>query len=345
MKLLKLIPIIAASAITFAAQASAESLTVVGFGGSLQEAQRSAYFEPFVKSSGIDLKEDTYDGGISKIKAMVETKSVVWDVVQMDENEMILACDEGLLEKVSAKGLGIDGSLLPQAKATDCGVGFFVWSVILGYDNARLKTTPSSWTDMWDTKTWPGKRGLRKQARMTLEIALLADGVSPADLYGVLGTKEGADRAFAKLDEIKSDIVWWESGAQAPEWLASGEVVMSAAYNGRISTANKEGKDFGMAWTNQLYAMDFWTAIKGGNVKEAKSFIKYAMGAQNQKMFTDAIPYGVTNLEANALIDPKVAPLLPTNPDNLTTALAISTSFWVDHEEELQTRFTQWLAK
>ena len=197
---------------------------------------------------------------------------------------------------------------------------------------------------MWDLETWPGGRGLRKQARMTLEIALLADGVDPDALYDVLATPEGADRAFAKLDQIKDSIVWWESGAQAPEWLASGDVVLSAAYNGRIANANKEGRDFGIAWTNQLYAMDFWAVVKGANVEEAKKFITFAMDAPNQKAFTDQIPYGVTNTAANSLIDPAVAPQLPTDPANLEGALSLSTAFWVDHEEELQTRFTQWLA-
>lgn len=330
--------------LAFASSAMAEGVTVTGFGGSLQEAQRVAYFDPFTASTGVELTEDTYGGGISKIKAMVETGSVIWDVVQMDENEMVLACDEGLLETVSAADLGIDGPLLDQAKNTDCGVGFFVWSLVLGYDGARNDQVPTSWADMWDLETWPGGRGLRKQARMTLEVALMADGVSPDDLYTVLATPEGADRAFAKLDEIKDSVVWWESGAQAPEWLASGDVTLTAAYNGRIATANKEGREFGIAWTNQLYAMDFWAVVKGANLEAAKGFITFAMQAENQKLFTDEIPYGVTNTEANALIAPEVAPQLPTSPANLEGALALSTAFWVDHEEELQTRFTQWLA-
>jgi putative spermidine/putrescine transport system substrate-binding protein len=323
----------------------AESLTVVGFGGTLQDALRTSYFGPFSKSNSIEIKEDTYEGGISKIKAMVETKSVVWDVVQMDENEIALACNEGLLEPASAKDLGIADKLLPQAASSKCGVGFFVWSMVLSYDKTKFAAAPTSWADIWDTKKWPGKRGLRKQARMTLEIALLADGVAPADVYKVLGTKEGADRAFAKLDQIKSDVVWWESGAQAPERLASGDVVLTAAYNGRIATANANGKNFGMVWNNQLYGMDFWAVVKGSKVESAKSFVKFALDAPNQKAFTDAIPYGITNVYASALVEPKIAPQLPTSDSNIATALSLSTPFWVDHEEELQARFTQWLSK
>ncbi len=36
----------------------------------------------------------------------------------------------------------------------------------------------------------------------------------------------GVDRAFAKLDTIKDSVVWWEAGAQPPQLLADGEVVM-----------------------------------------------------------------------------------------------------------------------
>lgn len=332
-------------ALAYAPQAIAEDLTVTGFGGTLQDAQRAAYFEPYAAKTGDKIVEDTYGGGISKIKAMVETNSVVWDVVQMDENEMVLACEEGLLEPISATDLGLADTLLEQAASADCGVGFFVWSMVLGFDAEKLSQQPTSWADMWDMDKWPGGRGLRKQARMTLEVALLADGVAPEELYDVLATPEGADRAFAKLDKIKDDIVWWESGAQAPEWLASGDVTLTAAYNGRIAAANDEGRDFGISWANQLYGMDFWTVVKGADLEKSKDFITFAMEAENQKVFTDQIPYGVTNMAANDLIDPKVAPQLPTDPSNLDGALSLSTAFWVDHEEELQTRFTQWLAK
>ncbi len=72
---------------------------------------------------------------------------------------------------------------------------------------------------------------------MTLEWALIADGVSPTDVYKVLGTPAGVDRAFKKLDSIKSSIVWWEAGAQPPQLLSDGAVVMTQVYNGRIDAA------------------------------------------------------------------------------------------------------------
>src|SRR3989344_4878589 len=73
-------------------------------------------------------------------------------------------------------------------------------------EQAKVKATPTSWADFWDTKKIPGKRGMRKGARYNLEFALMADGVKPADVYKVLATKDGADRAFKKLTELKPNI-------------------------------------------------------------------------------------------------------------------------------------------
>lgn len=321
----------------------ARDLTVVGFGGATQEAMRDTLFKPYEKKSGAPLLEESYTGGIAKVKAMVETGTTTWDVVQMDENEMILACDQGLLETFDWKTLSHSPDIIGPAKS-DCGVGAFVWSKILAYDGDKT-TGVTSWADLWDVKKWPGKRGLRKQARMTIEIALLADGVKPEELYKVLATKAGQDRAFAKLDQLKPNIQWWESGAQPMEWLASGEVTMTSAYNGRVIAANQQGKHFKMSWTNQLYAMDFWAIPKGGNREKAFDLVTYMTSPAPQKAFAEKMVYGVTNAKATASISAEIAPQLPTAEKNMSGALALSTPFWVDHEEELQQRFNRWVAQ
>jgi putative spermidine/putrescine transport system substrate-binding protein len=180
---------------------------------------------------------------------------------------------------------------------------------------------------------------------MTLEIALLADGVEPDKIYDVLGTKEGQDRAFAKLDQLKPDIQWWETGAQPMEWLASGEIVMTSAYNGRVIAANRQGRHFQMSWANQLYAMDFWAVPKGDKTREAFDFVAFATSAEPQKQFAETIVYGVTNKSAMNLVSADIKPQLPTAEENMAGAVAISTPFWVDHEEELQQRFNSWVAQ
>ncbi|NBW25913.1 MAG: extracellular solute-binding protein, partial [Betaproteobacteria bacterium] len=106
---------------------------------------------------------------------------------------------------------------------------------------------PKTLEDFFNVTKFPGKRGLKKDPSVTLEWALMADGVAVNDVYKVLGTPAGVDRAFKKLDTIKSSIVWWTAGAQPPQLLASGEVVMTHSWHGRIVDANvKEKKDFAL---------------------------------------------------------------------------------------------------
>jgi putative spermidine/putrescine transport system substrate-binding protein len=338
--------VLAAIALLATTGAQARDLTVVGFGGALQEAFRTAYFAPFAKAKGTKVVEDSYEGGIAKQKAMVDSGNVTWDLVQMDENEMTAACEQGLLER-------IDKVQLPNADDVDasafakCGVGAFVWSEVLTYDSAKFGINgPKNWVDFWDTKKWPGKRGLRKQPRMTLEIALLADGVAHADIYKVLATKKGQDRAFATLDKLKDSIVWWETGAQPLEWLNSGTVSVTAAYSGRIAVAAKQGKNFPIVWANQLYSMDYWTIVKGSpNKTLALDLLNFSLAADNQAAFAQAIPYGTLNKRATSLITKATQDLLPTTPEHLKSAVLLDTAFWLDHETELLQRFTRWVGK
>lgn len=331
------------SSLAFAVQA--ETLTVVSFGGLNKDAQDKAFYKPFSTATKATIEPGEYNGEMARIRAMVETGQVGWDVVEVESPELVRGCDEGLFEPLDWNALGNKSDFV-QGAVTECGAGIFLWSTVLTYDAQKLKTAPKSWADFWDTKTFPGKRALRKSAKFTLEIALLADGVKREDIYTVLGTPEGVDRAFKKLDQIKSSIQWWESGAQPLQWLVSGDVVMTTAYNGRISAAQKEGHDFRIVWDNSLYDLDSWAIVKGSKHKAlAEKFIAFANKPENQKVFAESIPYGPTNKNTSPLIDASILKDLPTAPDNLAVALQVNTEFWIEHGEELEQRFNAWAAK
>lgn len=323
----------------------ARDLTVVSVGGALQESFRKAYWQPYMAATSEKLVEDTNVVGLTKVKAMVETDNVIWDLVQMDEEDVVVGCDSGLLEKIDWRTAAPATRDLPKELTSSCGVPTMLWAKVLSYDSKRLPVGPKSWADFWDTKRWPGKRGLRKQAKQTMEIALMADGVPAADVYKVLATKPGQDRAFAKLDQIKSSVQWWESGAQPIEWLASGAVVMSSAYNGRIDAANKEGKSLAMVWKNQIYGPTDWVIVKGtSNKAKALALIDYMSTPVQQKLFAETIPYGPVNPKAQALLSKTVLDKLPNAPQNIDNPLLQNTAFWADHLDELQQRFARWVS-
>jgi putative spermidine/putrescine transport system substrate-binding protein len=229
----------------------------------------------------------------------------------------------------------------------ECGVGAVVWANALGYDGDRLKDGPKSWADFWDVKKFPGKRGMRKGAKYTLEIALLADGVKPQDVYKVLGTPEGVDRAFKKLDVLKPSIIWWTNVSQVPDMLASGELTMSVITPARLLAANKNDKrNFKLAWDGNLYSIDYWVILKGSpNKEQAVQLVSFMTRPENQKQLPSVIPLGVTNKEAIAQADPDALANTPANPDNIKNAVNINAPFWVENSDQLNQRFNAWATK
>ena len=328
-----------------ASAASARDLTVVSWGGAYQEVQKKVYFEP-CKATGTAMNDESWDGGVGVLRAKVQGGASTWDVVQVESEELALGCDEGLYEKLNYSKIGGEDAYLPST-VNACGVGAIVYDFVLGYDKDKLKDAPKSWADFFDTKKFPGKRGLRQGAKTTLEIALMADGVAPADVYKVLGTEAGVERAFKKLDTIKNDIVWWKAGAQPPQLLASGEVAMTSVYNGRIDAANKnEKKNFGMVWNGALYTIDSWVILKGSpNQEAAYKFLSFVGKAENQAKLSEGIAYGTSNKKAPSLLSKAVLTDLPTAPDNMKNAIEINTDFWLENIDRLTERFNKWAAK
>ncbi len=356
--------IIALSAVAIAgvisAQAADNSLTVVSWGGAYTKSQVKAYHEPFMKKTGIKINSEDYSGGLAEIKAQVESKNVKWDVVDVEMSDAVRGCDDGLLEPIDKSilppapdGTPAEKDFLPGA-LTECAVANIVWSTVYGYDTTKFKTNaPSTIADFFDTKKFPGKRGMRKVPKANLEMALMADGVAPADVYKVLSTPEGVERAFKKLDTIKKDIVWWTAGAQPPQLLADGEVVMTTAYNGRIFNAQvAEHKPFKIVWDGQIQDMDLWVIPKGAPHKEAAlKFVAFSTDTQRLADQAKWIAYGPARKSSAKLVgkymDGKtdMGPHMPTNPANMKKALLNNFEFWADHQDELNEKFNAWIAK
>lgn len=341
---MKLKPTLIAIAALAALPAMAQTLTVVNFGGANGAAQKKAYIEPFEKT-GTKVTMVEYNGEQAKIKAMVEAKKVTWDVVEVESPDISRGCDEGLFEKLDWSKIGNKADF-QKAAVHECGVGTFVWSTVMAYNADKIKDAPTTWADFWDVKKYPGKRGMRKGARYNLEFALMADGVKPADVYKVLATKEGAERAFKKMTELKPHIQWWEAGAQPPQFLVAGDVALTTVYNGRIDAAQREGKNLQIMWTGGIYDLDYWVMPKGTPNKDAAlKFIAAASTADAQAEYAKLISYGPTNIKALEKLDAKVLSQLPTSEANSKEALQFNVGFWADQGEALEKRFSAWAAQ
>ena len=351
--------ILASSVLALAAgAASADSITVVSWGGAYTKSQVEAYHKPWMAKTGNQVVSEDYSGGLAEVKSQVESGTVTWDLVDVELSDAVRGCDEGLLEE-------LDHSMLPAAPdgtpatddfiagaLSDCAVANIVWSTVFAYDSSKTSGIDSI-DDLFDLEAFPGKRGLRKNPKANLEMALMGDGVPASEVYAMLATPEGIDRAFAKLDTIKDSVVWWEAGAQPPQLLADGEVVMTTAYNGRIfNAAAGEGKPFEVVWDGQIMDFDLWVMPKGAPNKEAAlDFIAFSTDTQRLADQARYISYGPARKSSGPLVglyqDDKteMGPHMPTASANLANALVNDFEFWADNQDELNERFNAWLAK
>ena len=241
-----------------------DSLTVASWGGSYTRACRLAYYEPFSADTDIVIREALYNGGLAEVRAQVDVGRVHWDIVSMEMADAVRGCDEGLLEPLDPAlwAPGADGAPPEEdffpGTLTECGVGAEFYATVIAYNRENIPDPrPATIQDFFDLEAFPGRRGMRRKPMGNMEFALMADGVSPQDVYAVLDTPDGIERAFRKLDTIKDRIVWWEAGAQPPQLLADGEVTMTTAYNGRIFNAQVLGEP---ALRDHLGRASFWTS-------------------------------------------------------------------------------------
>lgn len=349
-----LISTTALSLSAFGAQAA--SVSLMSWGGDYGLSQTEAYLKPFTAETGIETTMVDADNPAVPLKAMVEANNVTIDVFDVELSDALRLCDEGLVEVLPMEELpaGADGT--PAASdfidgaLTDCAVGSIVWSTVVAY-NTETVGGASTLADFFDITAFPGKRGLRKGPKANLEMALVADGVPANEVYAMLDTDEGVDRAFAKLDTIKDNVVWWEAGSQPPQLLADGEVVMSTAYNGRLfSTIVMDKKPLDVIWDGQIIDLDMFVIPKGAPNKDAAwQFIKYA--TQTKPLADQArwIPYGPARKSSAPLVGKykddvtDMGPHMPTAPANLTSAILNDSIFWADKDIELSERFNAWL--
>ena len=336
------------------------SITTVSWGGSYGRAVNEGANIPFTEATGIRIEVEDYNGGLAQIRAQVDIGDIHWDVVDLEIADAVRGCDEGLLETIDVNSLppGADGT--PAAEdfvaegQTECGVGNLYWSTVYAYNDENIPgTKPTTMVDFFDLDAFPGRRGMRRVPQVNLEFALIADGVPLEQVYATLDTPEGLDRAFAKLETIKDEVIWWEAGAQPPQMLADGEVVMTTAYNGRIFNAQVlENQPFVIVWDGQLLDVGQVGIVAGTpRLAEALEYVAFSTSAESMARIARRISYspmrrsGMPLVTTHVVAGVEMEPHMPASPANSARALRYDWSWWVDHQDELNERFSAWLAR
>lgn len=335
--------VLAMSAVLLAAPAlhaqSAGSIVVVAQGGSYQEAQRKAFFEPFTRDTGIEIIEQS-PADYGRFQAMVENGSVEWDVVDVGQGFAVRGQELNLFEPIDYARAGIDRADFSAAITSDFSVPNIIWSTTLNYNTDRVKPEEAAknWADFWNVEKFPGERTLPKNPVNLLEIALLADGVAPADLYPI-----DIDRAFASLDRIKPHVVvWWETAGRAEQLLVDGEVAYSAAGQARVQKAARDGAPVAVSWDQGVQTSQAWVIPRGSKNRElAEKFIAYVSTPERQAELSKFIDYGPSNAKAFEFLPAEAE--LPTSPALQPLQVQTDPAWWGENLAGVTERFNQWL--
>lgn len=319
-----------------------ETVVFAGWGGNIQASQRKIYFDAFEKETGIKVI-DVPDVSLAKIKVMVESGDVQWDVTQALGMWIPLGAADNLWEELDYGVIKADA--VPEEFRSEHGIGNSAYGQILAYNTQATgeANAPKSWADFWDTAGKPGPRGFQDAPRYTLEFALMADGVEPKDLYPL-----DVDRAFASLDKIKSHVsVWWKQFPQVPILLASGEIDMSNTSHTRIrDIVATEQVPLEVVWNQGLITVD-WLGVPRGarNAANAMKLIDFMTRADLQATLARETGIGPTNDDAIEMLTPEEREGLPSYHYQQGEMALFDNAWWAENNDEMIERWDAWKLK
>ncbi len=340
------------------------NITVATWQSAYNEAQKRAMLEPFGADTGYNLSVESHDGDFSALDA-ARLASSGWDLIELDMQTAARGCDEGWLTLInpadlpdSVEGDPAEADYLPGG-LMPCAAASAAWSAVAVFDSrAAFDAQPASIAALFDLPGFPGKRAFPRQAPYLLEFALMADGVPPEQVYDVLATAVGQDRAFAKLSSIRHAIVWWSEPAAALDLFSAGapasseDVVMGIAFNGRVFTdvVRRRGA-LRILWDGHIHQFNYWAVPKSAPEPDTvRKLLSYVSMPERQARLTRWFPYGPPRRSAlplvgqHAEIDLDMAAFVPTMPRNMERTLRFDPAWWQMHGAALKQRFAQWLA-
>ncbi len=308
-------------------------------GGNPTKMRKSVVFPAFTDLTGVEVRQD-YNGDAAKLNAAMEAGGKLpWDVIEFPGvGDFLNARDKGYLAKLDPKIVPLDQ--LEPGSYDEYGIRAERYGIVLAWNTdvwPKDGKHPTSIKDIYNTEEFPGKRCMFQYPAFggTLESALLADGVPREELYP-LDTK----RAYAKLDTIKDDIVWYER--DAPKLLVGGECDMAIAWSGQIYNAvEKDGAPLAISWDDGLYAEGVFAIPKDTpNMAAAQAMLAFLItDEETQRQFVEATAYpmAIKGRSYPADLEPWLA-----LGDNLATVVPENAEYYQKHLADLSDEFFAW---
>jgi putative spermidine/putrescine transport system substrate-binding protein len=325
------------------AQAAEQPVTYFTYGGAWKQAISAAFFDPFTKKTGAPVQyQEPYS--FAKLRAMHEAKAQQIDIAGLSGMDVYIAARIKMISPIDWS-LVDKSALDPQQLHHENVIGCSSQSMNICYSKKKWPNGehPNSWADFWNVEKFPGRRALRRDAFWTMEAAAKADGIKDDAFYPL-----DVDRVFRTLDRIKPHIkAWWSDNSLAQQLMEQDEVDLIYMTNGRATQSILDHKaPYEMIWNEAIYAghAEGWIVPVGSpNPKGGMKALDFIGRPEYQAVFARLLYYAPQNPKALDLLDPALAKLLPSYPDNEKVAHIVDYKWWADNNARVQRRFEEWL--
>jgi len=319
-----------------------QQIVLYTFGGTQLEITRELVIGPFERETGARVVVD--DSCCQRMAATLEAGQFLGDViVGLDRGGMLAQDQRGwfvrdprLVEIAARRDV-------PEAYRSPAMLIFHFYSYIMAASRPDAPM-PRTWAEFWDVERFPGPRGLNRiSPTAQLEMALLADGVAPADLYPL-----DVDRAFRKLDELRrrTRLVFNASGAEQINNLATGEIAYGVAYSNRVFLAAEDRIRLGFTYAQGLLVGNGGAIPRGArNLDGAIAFLDYHMRPDVLARFAERTGMAPSYAASAELVAADRRPRLPTSPGNIEQQYRLNEDFWRDNRMSVGERWVRWLAQ
>nr|WP_249812544.1 ABC transporter substrate-binding protein [Bradyrhizobium sp. 141] len=320
------------------AAAKSDSVTFTAYGGSYQDLLIRNVFNPFTKETGIKVNVVPAPE-LAKIKAQQLTGAVEWDIFLDAGAGVANGSKQGFWEPLDPSLFNAeDLAVVPYSDR----VTYNFYPAGVGWDPAKYGPGkhPATFADFFDLKKFPGRRCWNNRANNVLEVALLADGVAPKDVYPL-----DVDRALKVLNGIKSSIVAWATASPQPiTLLQTGEVDFAYTNSSRVKPTTEPGGGTPLTFSfeqNLIFPSDLAVLKNAPNKENAMKLVSYFLRSEVQARVENEAGTVPASKKAATLLSAEARKWQPdmSSPNNLIS----NSEYWAENYEAVNTRFREWI--
>ena len=316
---------------------AAKEMVMVNWGGVANQGFGDFYAGPFMKANPEwKVAQDSTGPSAGRIRSMVESGKTTWDLCDSSAASSILLSKLGLLNKMDYSVINKADSIDPSF-TLEYGAAPYSFTSVLVYDSAKYPTPPTSWADFWDLKKFPGTRLMRKDATVMLDIAQMALGKDPKNLYPL-----DLKACLNKIKEIRGSAVYWNNGAESEQFMRTGEASMGCIWHTRAKVLQDESKGrLKFIWNQGLLQAGIMVSPKGnpGGPMVQKLMASMMNNAEAQVSLLNLMGNGPTNPKAAAMVPDNLKPFNPTDPANVGLQVPLNGVYWGENYQNNNAEF------